>query len=523
MRLQRYLKVGVLKWVSFLIFNSTSAQTEIEYLRDSVLKSIDNGMIATIRYRPKDSAGAIGLPNKYSSPSPMGSDMFSELYYWDAFFSNRYYWLPKAKLGNIEAFEIARGNVNNLIYLVNKYGFVPNANRFSMLNRSQLPLLSEMVKDIFEISGDVNWLQTAVEALEREHQFWMQNRAVQVKVKGDFVSLNRFGNQANREQLIGFYKFLKQRLQPNSGYLLNGAVSVPSTLFDAHTILASDERELDSQLYFASHLLAEAESGWDFTPRFQGHCMDFIPVDLNAVLGSMEQNMVDFYRALQAFESDPYKIDIQNFRLVYYQKAVVTRKLAMDKYLWNKNYGCYLDYNWRKFDVGQPVRKQSLLTAASFWPIYLNWGKESNARSVHRMLNALMFHDVVMPIAKYEAHAQEMPYVCQWHAPNVWAPLQILAWASIQSKPLGQDFWMISAIKNSWLHLVTKQWETDGKFKEKYSAITNESDVQLFNNWQSIGTMKKEVNENFTVEEGYGTPTMMGWTAAVTYFFLLLP
>ncbi len=521
MRLQRYLKFGVLICLPLLMVNYSSAQVEIPYLRDSVLQSIDKGMVASIRYRPKDSSGAIGLPFKYASPCPVGSDMFSELYYWDAFFANRYYWMPKATAGNSEAFEVAQGNVNNLIYLVNKYGFVPNANRYSMLNRSQLPLLSEMVKDIFEFSGDVNWLQNAVEALEKEHQFWMQNRAVQVKLRGDLVTLNRFGNLASSEQLIGFYRFLKQRLKHNSGIILPVSVAIPSTFFDTRMELVSDQKSRDSQLNFTSHLLAEAESGWDFTSRFHGVCMDYLPVDLNAVLGSMERNMVDFYRVLEIFETDPYKKEIDKFRLLYYQKTSAMRKLAMDKYLWDKKYGCYLDYQWHSSIDEHSVKQKSLLTAASFWPMYLHWGKASSENSVHQMLNFLLFNGVVMPVAKNEA--QEMPYRCQWNAPNVWAPLQILVWESIRSISPRKDFWKISAISNSWIQLVLKQWQTDGSFKEKYTAINNESDFQLFHQWRANGTSLNHYGGDFMVEEGYGTPSMMGWTAAITYFFLQLP
>lgn len=39
-----------------------------------------------------------------------------------------------------------------------------------------------------------------------------------------------------------------------------------------------------------SHYIAEAESGWDFNPRFQTRCMDFCPVDLNANLYLYEKN-----------------------------------------------------------------------------------------------------------------------------------------------------------------------------------------------------------------------------------------
>ena len=42
------------------------------------------------------------------------------------------------------------------------------------------------------------------------------------------------------------------------------------------------------------HDLAEAESGWDMTPRFNHKALNYLPVDLNALLYKYE---VDFARA----------------------------------------------------------------------------------------------------------------------------------------------------------------------------------------------------------------------------------
>src|SRR5438477_7807 len=42
------------------------------------------------------------------------------------------------------------------------------------------------------------------------------------------------------------------------------------------------------------HDLAEAESGWDMTPRFERKCLDFLPVDLNSLLYQYE---TDFARS----------------------------------------------------------------------------------------------------------------------------------------------------------------------------------------------------------------------------------
>ena len=43
-------------------------------------------------------------------------------------------------------------------FLVDKLGYVPNANSWSTTNCSQPPLLAWMVRDIFANTGDRDWL-----------------------------------------------------------------------------------------------------------------------------------------------------------------------------------------------------------------------------------------------------------------------------------------------------------------------------------------------------------------------------
>ena len=46
--------------------------------------------------------------------------------------------------------------------------------------------------------------------------------------------------------------------------------------------------------YAGKCYFAECESGWDFNPRFQGYCVDFNPVDLNANLYFYEKLFAEY-------------------------------------------------------------------------------------------------------------------------------------------------------------------------------------------------------------------------------------
>ena len=67
--------------------------------------------------------------------------MFLEMYYWDTYFTN----VGLISEGRVE---LAKSNVDNMLWMVEKYGFMPNGNRNYYLNRSQPPFLWRAVKHI---------------------------------------------------------------------------------------------------------------------------------------------------------------------------------------------------------------------------------------------------------------------------------------------------------------------------------------------------------------------------------------
>ncbi len=81
---------------------------------------------------------------------------FNELYCWDSYF---------IVLGLLQDHrnDLARGMADNLLYEVQYYGKIPNANRTYYLTRSQPPFLTSIIRAVYE-SGtvDKNWLASAL-------------------------------------------------------------------------------------------------------------------------------------------------------------------------------------------------------------------------------------------------------------------------------------------------------------------------------------------------------------------------
>ena len=73
--------------------------------------------------------------------------------------------------GHVDA---AHDVVYNLLSLAARYGFVPNGGRVYYLNRSQPPLLSRMVFDLWSATGcqDEGLVKYALPLLCREHDYF---------------------------------------------------------------------------------------------------------------------------------------------------------------------------------------------------------------------------------------------------------------------------------------------------------------------------------------------------------------
>ena len=118
-------------------------------------------------------AGLLYLPNRYVVPG----GRFNEMFGWDSYF------IILGLLRDNRA-GLARGMVENFFYEIENYGAVLNANRTYFLTRSQPPLLSSMIRLVYdaELSRDPSpanravqrtWLEHAYGDARRDHDFWL--------------------------------------------------------------------------------------------------------------------------------------------------------------------------------------------------------------------------------------------------------------------------------------------------------------------------------------------------------------
>lgn len=369
-----------------------------EYIKNNWKQCVKNNM--------HDDGTLIGLPYPYTVPA-IGS--FDELYYWDTYFTNL--GLIHSDMGYM-----AKYNVDNMLFLVEKYGFMPNGNRTYYLNRSQPPFLSEMVKDIFEYYHDLAWLTGAFAILKKEYEFWNTKRK-------SYIGLNIYsGNYDNNDAQVDF-ESLKKRV----GYVPN-----------------KTENEL------GRHMLATCESGWDCNPRWEFECYNCVPVDLNSLLYLMEKNMQYFSEELDNGESE------------IWDKAAQKRQKLIMKYMKTSD-DILLDYNFVK------QKTSNIFSMASFYPLYAGVATKSNAESTMRFLYKLEGEHGL-----YACEKNTMPGVYQWSYPNGWACHQYIAIVGMLKYGYTEE---AKRIAHKYINIIDENFKNTGILWEKYNVNTGNTDA----------------------------------------------
>lgn len=376
-------------------------------MENSVLNFIIKNIEKTVKYLPEDDGTLIGLPYKYTTPCV--SDMFQEIYYWDTYFTN----VGLILLGKTE---LAKSNVDNMLFLVEKYGFMPNGNRTFYLNRSQPPFLSKMVKDIFDVTKDVNWLCSAYEVLKKEYSFWQTKRVFANGLNGYTGYV--FNEKETDENSKGFFC--------RTGYKFDGELTE------------------EIKYEFSKAIMAFNESGWDCNSRFGTDGHNYCSVDLNSLLFNMEENMMKF------------SVILENGEEKIWQERVEERRQKM-RVLWNENEGFFTDYNIKSNSFS------NYFSAASFYPLFCKVATKEQAQRTVDNLNRLEL--------KYGVSAgEENPiWNCQWDYPNIWAPIQFVVY-----KALMNYCYMVEAkrIAEKYISLIEKGFEKTGNLWEKYDGNT---------------------------------------------------
>ena len=367
----------------------------------------------------QDGESLLALPQPYVVPG----GRFRELYYWDSYFTMR-------GLVTDGRRDLAEQLLSNFAYLLDTYGFIPNATRSYMLSRSQPPLFFKMV-ELLHAHDPATGFATHLGALKTEHAFWMDGEAGlapgqahrRVLRTADGALLNRYWDD---------------RCTPRE----------ESWREDVETAEKAGGRPHE-QVW--RDLRAGAESGWDFSGRW---CTDpadiatiattaIAPVDLNALLAGLENAI-----ALGAARSGD-TATAQAFAA----RAATRRELLQTRF-WRSDAQHFADLNWTHSGDPRP------LTAAALMPLYLGMATQPQADAMAvQVRQQLLGANGLLSTPLVTGQ--------QWDAPNGWAPLQwvaALGLARYGHAELARD------IAERWCASVHRVYLATGRLLEKYDV-----------------------------------------------------
>jgi len=345
------------------------------------------------RFHPKDDESLLGLPNRYLVPAyEEGHEFdFNELYYWDSYF------MVQGMLDQ-EHKELVMGVLEDLLFTYERFKVIPNASRTYLMGRSQPPFLTTFILEAYQTYGlDKKWLRRAIKIAEAEyHTVWTG------------------------------------KTKPNMRLVYDGL----SRYYDINYL----------------HDLAEAESGWDYTPRFNHKALNYLPVDLNSLLYKYECDFAYAERILGS-EAEARKWD----------QAAAKRRMTINKLMWSELKGLYYDYNFVKQNRG------GVNSLASYYPM---WAGMVDAKQAARLVNSLKKFEHKGGLATTDAPQVSnlvpgaMP--TQWAYPNGWAPLHFMVVKALQRYGYHEDARRI-AIK--WLKTNLEWFNKHHVFLEKYNVV----------------------------------------------------
>jgi alpha,alpha-trehalase len=417
---------------------------------------------------------------------------FNELYCWDSYF---------IVLGLLQdgRTDLARGMADNLLYEVQYYGKIPNANRTYYLTRSQPPFLTSVIRAIYESgAADTNWLASALKvAMTEYHNVWLNNNRL---MKIGPYQLSRYydsGNGPCPEVEPGHYD---EQIMPWLAQVKTENPDVPLTPY----------RFLNEYLYcgkfedlkaggltlnqFFKHDRAVRESGHDTTHRFDDRTADFVSVDLNSLLYKYETDFADLLNN----EFDGKLPDLGNDfgDANYWRQRAAARKQAMTALMWDDQCGFFFDYDY----VNQ--KRSTYISATGLYPLWSKMLDTKNPVDMKCARRATVYacgkleqFAGLAATAKASVESSRRHDARQWDYPYGWAPHQMIAWQGFKNYGLETD---AGRLAYRWLYTIAKNaHDYNGMIPEKYNVVTGSHDV--FVEYGNVGT-----KFSYIATEGFG-------------------
>lgn len=405
------------------------------YLRD-YLKELIDIWYTLLRETPEDVKNQPELYSHIYLPHPfiIPGGRFREIYYWDS------YWIIEGLLLS-EMDVTAKEMIENLLYLVKQYGYVPNGSRKYYIGRSQIPFLISTMNMYYSYTNDFDFIEENIHLLDTEYQYWIDNNLV------------NFEHNSMNHSLFH--------------YVINSTTPRPESYSQDYTMaqhVSAAERK-----HFYGDIKAAAESGWDFSSRWfvaengtvseninDIYTQVIVPVDLNSLMCYNARILSTFYQK------------IGNNRSHHYDVWATSMNHSISRLLWDDSEGFWFDYNLKTKDLRKGFY------GSSFMPLWTKtYGVERNntyvvSKVIEYMLNNnLTSYPGGLPTSLDHSNQQ-------WDLPNGWAPLHYIAVLGLQNAAVYNETAGKFAfdIASKWVinNYVTYENNTPHVMMEKYDV-----------------------------------------------------
>lgn len=425
-----------------------------------------------------DRTSLLPLPQPFFVPG----GRFRECYYWDTL------WIVKGLLAS-DMITSAQNAVRNLIFLVDKYGFVPNGSRTYYLSRSQPPILAEAVRLVYDAlpsSQQISWLHEVIPALDTELQFFHTYRAISAVLP----------DSPNASRTLSVYAAQSTGPRPES--------FVEDIQTAADTFAPSDTTSIYRNISTA------AESGWDFSSRWfseqyqnQGESAagdplahmricNIVPVCLNSLLLDAERTVADFHRVLDdAYmsarsdkrnpescgkgerESEIPERNPHALRAKELLSIASAREKDMVSVLWDPARSFWFDFDAMRNE------KTHVVSCAGIMPVWAGCNSAKwTCEEARRLVRFIMEESGLLGPGGLAATTQRTGQ--QWDFPNCWPPLLDFAVHALEK--LNTFFPDCGAgdaaadIAMRFVHSAYKAWQSHGVMHEKYDSTCTQGE-----------------------------------------------
>ncbi len=407
--------------------------------------------------------GLLYLKNKYVVPG----GRFNEMYGWDSYFIVR----GLLRDGRLD---LARGMVENFFFEIEHYGAVLNANRTYYLTRSQPPFLSSMVMAVHEAQtaagrDDRDWLETAYSYTKRDYAMW--TREPHLAGNTGLARYYDFGEGPAPEALqdendiyrqVAAYFLFHWGIPSYEGE--EADVPADAASGSAYSVLVCGVGQSQSSCEPARRIRLKPdyykgdrsmrESGFDVSFRFGPYgaaTHHYAPVCLNSLLYKTERDLEEMSHHLgKAADAEHWK------------KLAETRRVAIQKYLWDERQGLFFDYDFEK------NRRSTYRYATTFYPLWAGLATAAQARAVVKNLSLFeKAGGIAMSMQETQA---------QWDYPFGWAPIQLLAVEGMRRYGHNAE---ADRVSTEFLSTVLDNFMRDGTIREKYNVVTRSSETNV--------------------------------------------